>query len=151
MTREMKRPARGQDRDGAEVRQTQAKAVEPGRGNYPAEIRKSQLSRGGRSKTSTGKQKVQKRQTNAEIRLWATAFHEAGHAAAAWRLGIKVKCASIVPTEEILGYVEYAQRMPASERARPAAACSWRRMLSWRWPAMRRSSSTATALASTFG
>ena len=39
---------------------------------------------------------------------WATAFHEAGHAVAAWRLRIRLHGATIVPTIDASGQVEYA-------------------------------------------
>jgi hypothetical protein len=38
---------------------------------------------------------------------WATAFHEAGHAVACQRLGIRVRKASIIPEKDTLGRVGY--------------------------------------------
>jgi hypothetical protein len=37
----------------------------------------------------------------------ATAYHEAGHLAAAWRLGIKIRRATIIPTTDCTGEVEH--------------------------------------------
>lgn len=45
-------------------------------------------------------------------RLRVTAYHEAGHAAAAWRLGYAVRWASIVETEDYLGAIRtYVKRI----------------------------------------
>jgi hypothetical protein len=37
----------------------------------------------------------------------ATAYHEAGHMVAAWRLGMKIRSATIVPDESYSGKVEH--------------------------------------------
>jgi hypothetical protein len=39
---------------------------------------------------------------------WATAYHEAGHAIAAWCSGVKVRNATIIPTHDYQGKVEHA-------------------------------------------
>jgi hypothetical protein len=39
---------------------------------------------------------------------WSTAFHEAGHAVACWRCGVKVRRATIVPAEDSLGQVKHS-------------------------------------------
>jgi hypothetical protein len=37
-----------------------------------------------------------------------TAFHEAGHAVAAWRRGLKIHSVTIVPTPEFRGHIQHA-------------------------------------------
>lgn len=42
--------------------------------------------------------------------LVATAYHEAGHVVANWKLGFKVRSVSIVPTEDSAGHVLLVRR-----------------------------------------
>ncbi len=46
-----------------------------------------------------------KTKSTSERNLAATAYHEAGHAAAAWLLGIKLRKVTITPEGDALGYV----------------------------------------------
>jgi hypothetical protein len=39
---------------------------------------------------------------------WPMAFHEAGHIVAAWRRGLKVHSATIVPSADFLGNIQHA-------------------------------------------
>ncbi len=60
---------------------------------------------------------------------WSTAFHEAGHAVASWRHGLKVHSATIVPTAEFQGLVVHDNPLHGlrlkwddSARAQPSRA-----------------------------
>ncbi len=47
--------------------------------------------------------------------LTATAYYEAGHAVAAWKLGIRIESISIIPTTDSKGHVVYGPYLKGVE------------------------------------